>query len=158
LKHQWHSLAFNIFQCLILLVPIGTDLYRSIKKWSNQSHEAQQAVTAKSTMASSRASAASSPAWANPNGRPLQPPIEISDDLATNELMQPFSTLDEPVLDTIMRDVRAVGSKLRIVMLPLDRNMHFGYSTVEENEGDVTEELGENQKKVIESLKDWDLW
>lgn len=109
-------------------------------------------------MASSRASAASSPAWANPNGRPSQPPIEISDDLATNELMQPFSTLDEPVLDTIMRDVRAVGSKLRIVMLPLDRNMHFGYSTVEENEGDVTEELGENQKKVIESLKDWDLW
>jgi hypothetical protein len=103
------------------------------------------------------AAAAPSPAWANPNGRP-SPPIEISDDQAMNELLEPFSTLDEPVVETIMRDVRAVGSKLRIVMLPLDRNMHFGYSVVETSEGNSTEELGANQKKVIETLKDWDLW
>jgi hypothetical protein len=29
---------------------------------------------------------------------------------------------------------------------------------VDTSEGNSTEELGENQKKVIEILKDWDLW
>ena len=111
-----------------------------------------------SIMPATAAAVAPSPAWANPNGRPSQPTVEISDDQAMNELLEPFSTLDEPVLETIMRDVRAVGSKLRIVMLPLDRNMHFGYSMVDTSEGNSTEELGENQKKVIEILKDWDLW
>ena len=38
-------------------------------------------------------------------------------------LFQPYSTLDEPVMDTIMRDVRAVASKLKVVMLPLDRTV-----------------------------------
>ena len=66
--------------------------------------------------------------------------------------MQPYSTLDEPVMETIMRDVRAVGAKLRVVMLPLDRNAPFQYMGVSQ------EELGENQKKVISALKDWDLW
>ncbi|EED87707.1 THAPSDRAFT_264863, partial [Thalassiosira pseudonana CCMP1335] len=46
-----------------------------------------------------------------------------------DELLAPVSTLDEPVMETIMRDVRAVGGKLKAVLLPLDRN-----------------------------LKDWDLW
>ena len=40
-------------------------------------------------------------------------------------LFQPYSTLDEPVVETIMRDVRAVVSKLKIVMLPLDRTVGF---------------------------------
>ena len=40
-------------------------------------------------------------------------------------LFQPYSTLDEPVLETIMRDVRAVVSKLKVVMLPLDRTVCF---------------------------------
>lgn len=149
-----HSLAIKKFHFFI----ISTDLKSGETIESDQSNGAHTIGTTKSTMASTRASTTPSPAWANPNGRPSQPPIEISDDLGANELMEPFSTLDEPVLETIMRDVRAVGSKLRIVMLPLDRNMHFGYSIVEGNEGEVTEELGENQKKVIESLKDWDLW
>ena len=33
------------------------------------------------------------------------------------------STLDEPVSETIMRDVRAVGGKLKAVLLPLDRSV-----------------------------------
>ena len=40
-------------------------------------------------------------------------------------LFQPYSTLDEPVLETIMRDVRAVASKLKVVMLPLDRTVRM---------------------------------
>ena len=40
-----------------------------------------------------------------------------------DELLAPVSTLDEPVRETIMRDVRAVGAKLRAVLIPLDRNV-----------------------------------
>jgi len=40
-----------------------------------------------------------------------------------DELLQPVSTLDEPVKETIMRDVRAVGAKLRAVLIPLDRSV-----------------------------------
>ena len=40
-----------------------------------------------------------------------------------NALFQPYSTLDEPVKETILRDVRAVVAKLKIVMLPLDRTV-----------------------------------
>lgn len=69
-------------------------------------------------------------------------------------LSQPYSTLDEPVRETIMRDVRSVATKLRVVLLPLDRNTHFGYSTV------ATDEVqpGENQRQVINKLREWDLW
>ena len=42
-----------------------------------------------------------------------------------NELLAPVSTLDEPVGETIMRDVRAVGAKLRAVLMPLDRSVSF---------------------------------
>ena len=42
-----------------------------------------------------------------------------------NELLAPVSTLDEPVGETIMRDVRAVGTKLRAVLMPLDRSVSF---------------------------------
>lgn len=42
-----------------------------------------------------------------------------------NALFQPYSTLDEPVKETILRDVRAVVAKLKIVMLPLDRTVSF---------------------------------
>lgn len=40
-----------------------------------------------------------------------------------DELLSPVSTLDEPVSETIMRDVRAVGAKLKAVLIPLDRNV-----------------------------------
>jgi protein YIPF6 len=39
-----------------------------------------------------------------------------------SELFRPYSTLDEPVSETIMRDVRAVASKLRIVLSPLNQS------------------------------------
>lgn len=109
--------------------------------------------------------AAPPPSWATPQPQqqqqavvqtmaapPVPSPTHLNNGSATNELMQPYSTLDEPVMETIMRDVRAVGAKLRVVMLPLDRNAPFQYMGVSQ------EELGENQKKVISALKDWDLW
>lgn len=116
-----------------------------------------------------------------------------------NPLMEPYSTLDEPVRDTIMRDVRAVMRKLRVVLLPLDRdvsishvcvsiidysihiidiydtayhqvsymNIGSGVSASEtdaENTtsgGEASENdnmIGQNQREVINNLKDWDLW
>ena len=53
-------------------------------------------------------------AWANPNPPPLSATQQ------EDEFFAPLSTLDEPVMETIMRDVRAVGSKLKVVLLPLD--------------------------------------
>ncbi len=40
-----------------------------------------------------------------------------------DELLAPVSTLDEPVMETIMRDVRAVVAKLKCVLIPLDRDV-----------------------------------
>jgi hypothetical protein len=50
---------------------------------------------------------------------------QISANAHQEALFQPYSTLDEPVLETIMRDVRAVVSKLKVVMLPLDRTVRL---------------------------------
>lgn len=103
--------------------------------------------------------ATTAPSWANPGGN-TQPSVvqSITDQDVHNALMEPYSTLDEPVAETIMRDVRAVASKLKVVMLPLDRNSPFGYTGLSSTETEPTENLGENQKKVIDQLKDWDLW
>mmetsp|Transcript_13330 Transcript_13330/g.15283 ORF Transcript_13330/g.15283 Transcript_13330/m.15283 type:complete len:252 (+) Transcript_13330:81-836(+) len=102
------------------------------------------------------------PAWANPTSSNLNNSIIISDEEVNNVLLEPYSTLDEPVLETILRDIRAVGLKLRIVMLPLDKNTspfeYVGLSLQEPETSNEPEEIGENQKKVIDSLKDWDLW
>ena len=38
-------------------------------------------------------------------------------------LTQPYSTLDEPVRETIMRDVRSVVSKIKVVLLPLKKSV-----------------------------------
>ncbi len=69
-------------------------------------------------------SSAASPTWANTSG-PLRPSVEDHTGGGTgmDELLQPVSTLDEPVKETIMRDVRAVGAKLRAVLIPLDRTV-----------------------------------
>ena len=57
------------------------------------------------------------PPWANPD-------TSRSDAVMQEiEFFSPLSTLDEPVIETIMRDVRAVGSKLKVVMLPMERNV-----------------------------------
>ena len=47
------------------------------------------------------------------------------------EFFAPLSTLDEPVRETIMRDVRAVASKLKVVMLPIDRSVSTMHGTRE---------------------------
>lgn len=107
-------------------------------------------------------------------------------------LMKPYSTLDEPVRETIMRDVRSVMLKLKVVMLPLDRQSTLGQleyigikssstmvsdtpnafnNTVGDNEftidggdneNDIAEDesnmVGDNQKAIIRSLREWDLW
>ena len=71
------------------------------------------------------AASASAPTWANTSG-PSRPAVEDhrgNADGGMDELLAPVSTLDEPVKETIMRDVRAVGAKLRAVLIPLDRNV-----------------------------------
>jgi len=72
-------------------------------------------------------------------------------------LSKPVCTLDEPVRETIMRDVRAVGSKLLVVMLPLDRKGGLGYMGVGSTEGE-DDSPGQNQQLVINRLREWDLW
>lgn len=47
------------------------------------------------------------------------------------------TTLDEPVSETILRDVRQVVSKLKIVLIPLGTDNH---------------------QSVLQKLKEWDLW
>lgn len=101
------------------------------------------------------------------------------------ELFSPYCTLNEPVRETILRDVTAVASKLKIVMLPMPPSAYaipFRYSVVasrshhdddEEEENGVgptpgiatptpppppASDLSEQDRKVIQSLKDWDLW
>jgi hypothetical protein len=106
-------------------------------------------------------SSSSGPAWANPD-IPVPQSSQNTGDIGNDMLLEPYSTLEEPVLDTIMRDVRAVHAKLKVVMLPLDRTFApLGYTGVEQNGAEQSHEqevIGENQRKVIESLKDWDLW
>lgn len=73
----------------------------------------------------SSAPSATAPTWANTTG-PSRPAVEDHRGVADggmDELLAPVSTLDEPVKETIMRDVKAVGAKLRAVMIPLDRNV-----------------------------------
>jgi hypothetical protein len=48
------------------------------------------------------------------------------------------TTLDEPVVDTIMRDLNQVGDKLKVVLMPSLGN--------------------EYQDSVLQKLRDWDLW
>ena len=59
------------------------------------------------------------PQWANPDGTPAS--VDVSQQ--ESEFFAPLSTLDEPVRETIMRDVRSVASKLRVVLLPMDRSV-----------------------------------
>lgn len=74
------------------------------------------------------ANQSSGPAWATtaPNRpEPIEDHTGNSSQSGSgmDELLAPVSTLDEPVSETIMRDVRAVGGKLRAVLIPLDRSV-----------------------------------
>ena len=148
---------------------------------------------------SSIVSMSAPPAWANPSGaaptlqpseaapswaQPQQAPaMAVTADQHMAELFRPYSTLDEPVRETIMRDVRAVYAKLKIVLRPLDRRLNLSpvYSMVSGADPDAAanaaaaatqvpgaavpttastaaDQLSENDRQVINELKDWDLW
>mmetsp|Transcript_30180 Transcript_30180/g.64702 ORF Transcript_30180/g.64702 Transcript_30180/m.64702 type:complete len:255 (-) Transcript_30180:844-1608(-) len=108
------------------------------------------------------------PQWANPTGLPAQqlqqqqianpqlPMGASAADQQEKDFFAPVSTLDEPVRETIMRDVRSVASKLKVVLLPMERSLPYGgYSGVSQSE---SIDLTERDKQIIESLRDWDLW
>lgn len=74
------------------------------------------------------------PQWANPSGVPVQQQTQqnINSTIGgaaanqhESEFFAPVSTLDEPIRETIMRDVRSVGSKLKVVLLPMERSVCF---------------------------------
>ena len=80
------------------------------------------------------------PQWANPNVSQQQQPQQQQQQQqqqyipaatiqqnAQDEFFAPLSTLDEPVMETIMRDVRSVGSKLKVVLLPMERSVRQFY-------------------------------
>ncbi|VEU44918.1 unnamed protein product [Pseudo-nitzschia multistriata] len=104
----------------------------------------------------------SGPAWANPHGIPQHQTSKstatgpIGVDQHESEFFAPLSTLDEPIRETIMRDVRSVARKLKVVLLPMERSLPYGgYSGVSQSE---SIDLTERDKLIIESLRDWDLW
>jgi protein YIPF6 len=92
------------------------------------------------------------PAWADPSNRPVS--IEEHEEA----LFREYSTLDEPVYDTIMRDVNAVSAKLKIVLSPLDRNALFhsfyyaaGYSGVSQQVNDGNSSSSSNSNNATTS-------
>ena len=63
------------------------------------------------------------PQWANPEPTALPVTQQTIAAQSEEDFFAPLSTLDEPVRETIMRDVKAVGQKLKVVLLPMDRNV-----------------------------------
>jgi len=130
------------------------------------------------------------PAWLNPEQQQQQqmqqqqqipdPDVAPEDHEAALFSDSTYSTLNEPVAETIMRDIRAVVEKLKIVLKPRDRTVTpFSYDTVASSEAAADgsgnaqttaqfqlpdqnampdAELSENDRNVIRRLKDWDLW
>ena len=101
------------------------------------------------------------PSWANPAGglraQAVQQEPNTTVQQHEEELFSPYSTLNEPVMETIMRDVHAVAAKLKVVMKPLDKPpVWAAYAQLAQE--DETEELSENDKYILQQLKDWDLW
>lgn len=135
------------------------------------------------------------PAWSNPHETPSSTSVSVTQQPQQTQqqedpaafLSQPYSTLDEPVIETIMRDVRAVSSKLKVVLMPLSdysANLSHLYAavdmniTVDDNIGnDNDEETNNNNgnsngngngnnigngnnetQKMLSTLKNWDLF
>ena len=65
------------------------------------------------------------PTWTNTAAPNRPAPIEDHHQGSSRSSsgMTPVSTLDEPVMETIMRDARAVGAKLKAVLIPLGGNV-----------------------------------
>jgi protein YIPF6 len=78
------------------------------------------------------------PAWADARNHP------VTVDQHVDELFQEYSTLDEPVRETILRDVRAVQAKLKVVLSQASpfasgnvlHNLYYaaGYAGVSQNQ------------------------
>jgi protein YIPF6 len=115
------------------------------------------------------------PAWASLST--AAPAAALDANQHEQELFAKYSTLNEPVLTTILRDVHAVAAKLRIVLRPLDYSSRSlimsSYSAVStsgaalaadngaSNSASVTADdtiLSEHDRNVLRQLKDWDLW
>jgi hypothetical protein len=108
------------------------------------------------------------PAWADPANRP--PPAAPTAEQHEQELFSKYSTLNEPVCETIMRDVRGIVEKLKVVMMPMDYSHTLlrtaSYAIIststaapeEEQQQELEPVLSDNDKFVLRSLKDWDLW
>lgn len=75
---------------------------------------------------------------------------------------QHAATLDEPVSVTLKRDLSAVASKLKVVLLPLGKNYSVAgnnrYANVEGDENSEGVEEDKSAEEVLTKLKDWDLW
>ena len=74
------------------------------------------------------------PSWSNPRdmkemGEEIHDVAALKqqdqEDYSDDFLSRPFSTLDEPVKDTIMRDLTSVWTKLKVVLMPLKRTVSF---------------------------------
>lgn len=102
------------------------------------------------------------PAWATE--QPQGPAPIVSVEEHERQLFSKFSTLDEPVMETVLRDVRAVGDKLKVVIQPLDYSSRLlstaSYARVETHDDQQQPNilLSDNDKHVLQQLKDWDLW
>ena len=104
------------------------------------------------------------PEWANPANHSLSSEVgQTTVQRHEEELFSAYSTLDEPIMETIWRDVRAVGAKLKVVMMPIDRTPLASYAVISSQDIATTpeqdeSELSENDRQVLQQLKDWDLW
>mmetsp|Transcript_29559 Transcript_29559/g.35977 ORF Transcript_29559/g.35977 Transcript_29559/m.35977 type:complete len:273 (+) Transcript_29559:191-1009(+) len=78
--------------------------------------------------------------------------------LEAEGLLAPVSTLDEPVKETILRDLNSIYTKLKVVLIPIDRaTMEGAYANVTgETGGDTPSAQGFQQE--LNKLRDWDLW
>lgn len=79
------------------------------------------------------------PQGGGPGGGMQMPPPPVDDNAEDHEMAlfsdKTYSTLNEPVQETIMRDIRAVIEKLKLVLKPMDRTITpFSYATVASSE------------------------
>ncbi len=63
-----------------------------------------------------------------------------------------FNTLDEPIRDTILRDVRAVGRKFMHVLYPVEKKSLLRVSKV------TGWRFARGPKLLLSFIQEWDLW
>ena len=71
----------------------------------------------------------------------------VADDLGAMRQVEANDSLlmlDEPVTTTILRDLKRIATKLKIVLLPIDRSSSSSNNN--------------NNNTTLKELRDWDLW